>query len=93
VFGWVAVQAMLRENIVYGLSGQFDPLHTASRMNDGSLIKPCCMRAVPHPNMRLKARIDRSSVTLLAFSSLEMSLNNSLPHVRPDSAIYTQSAS
>jgi hypothetical protein len=53
VFGWVAVQAMLRENVVHGLSGQFDPCtqRVASRMNDGSLIKPCCMRAVPQPKV------------------------------------------
>jgi hypothetical protein len=34
VFGWVAVQAMLRENVVHGLSGQFDPLHTACRLKN-----------------------------------------------------------
>ena len=87
MFGWVAVQAMLRENIVYGLSGQFDSLHIASRMNDGSLIKPCCMRAVSYPSICLKARMNSStlSVTLLAFGSLGVSLNYSLPRVSAQS--------
>jgi hypothetical protein len=43
------------------------------------------MRAVPHPNVLLKERIDTSTsaVTLLGFGSLSLSLKYSLPTCLP----------
>jgi len=57
----------------------------ASQMKGGSLYKPCCMRAVLHPNVFLKVRMDNStsSVTLLALGSLGLSLKDFLPACLP----------
>lgn len=54
-------------------------------MKLGSLYKPCCMRAVPHPKVFLNARMDSSTstVTLLALGSLSLSLKDSLPTCLP----------
>jgi len=57
--------------------------YAASQMKDGSLYRPCCMRAVPHPNVFLKVKMDNStsSVILLALGSLNLSLKDSQPSV------------
>ena len=63
-----------------------------SRMKSGSLYKPCCMRAVPHPKVFLRERMDNSTspVTLLAFGCLGLSLKDSLPTCFPRlSHLYT----
>ena len=63
-----------------------------SSMKSGSLYKPCCMRAVPHPNVFLRERMDNSTstVTLLALGRRGLSLKDSLPTCLPRlSHLYT----